>query len=63
MGAGKTNILPFYLNALTKRTIVIMQPNRKLAEQTFRDLSAALNVYHSISGEKREAAIGKFIYG
>lgn len=50
MGAGKTNILPFYLNTLTKRTIVIMQPNRKLAEQTYRDLSAALDVYHSVSG-------------
>lgn len=42
MGAGKTNILPFFLSSLSKRNVIIMQPNKKLADQTYGDLARSL---------------------
>lgn len=64
MGAGKTNILPFFLSELSKRNVIIMQPNKKLAEQTYSDLNNSLSKYVEISKiNETKLTVGKHITG
>lgn len=64
MGAGKTNILPFFLSELSKRNVIIMQPNKKLADQTYSDLNNSLSKYVEISKiNETKLTVGKHITG
>lgn len=64
MGAGKTNILPFFLSELSKRNVIIMQPNKKLADQTYSDLNNSLAKYVEISKiSETKLTVGKHITG
>lgn len=64
MGAGKTNILPFFLSELSKRNVIIMQPNKKLAEQTYSDLNSSLSKYVEICKiNETKLTVGKHITG